>query len=89
MFDKGNLREIIQEERKNDWLDEGSKDTHSEEEEDIKSKFLVEGEMRGIPSGYESYSDESITFLKHIIEEGCCRQDSTRPKLMPKVPYGK
>ena len=39
MLSKMNPREIIQEERKNNQSDKGSKDTNSEKKEDIESKF--------------------------------------------------
>ena len=39
----------------------------------------------GIPIGYESDSDKSITISKHITE-GCCRPDSPHPKVMSMEP---
>ena len=33
-----------------------------------------------MPAGYESDSDESITFSKHATVEECCQADSPRPQ---------
>ena len=53
----------------------GKKITDSEKQMDKESKLLAEEEIKGIPAGYESDLEESITFTRHIIEEGCCKPD--------------
>ena len=62
------------------WEDEENKE---ENEEGLEGDFLEGRAQNVIPAGYESDSNESMTFPNHIIREECCWVDSPRPHGKP------
>ena len=48
---------------------------------------MLGSEVRKIPSKYESEPEESVTFSKHVIEEGSSRYNLPRPLILPGASY--